>query len=230
MSELYRKKRSPFWYYTITVNGQRVRGSTKETRKVNAQLVLDEKRLKAREQGVASLIRKAPTLAEFSVQFLKWVEDSHSIQPQTKRFYRHGWDLLKVTRLANMKLDVITNSDCETVTFPGGDCHANQALRTLRRMMTLAKEARFIFGELPKIKTRKVWPRSVAMSLADSELIATKMPAGDPKDVFLVLRGTGMRPSECYAMRWEFLSLDRGEYKNPQGKTATARRIGCSTN
>jgi integrase len=90
-------------------------------------------------------------------------------------------------------------------------------------MMTLAKEARLMFGELPKIKTRKVWPRSVAMSLADSELIAAKM-TGDARDVFRTLRGTGMRPSECYAMRWEFLSLDRGEYKNPHGKTTTARR------
>ena len=223
MSELYRKKGSPFWYFTITVNGQRVRGSTKETRKVRAQEVLDEKRLKARDHGVVSLNRKAPTLAEYSVDFLKWVEDSHSIRPQTKRFYRHGCGLLKATRLADIKLDAITNSDCETVTFPGGDCHANQALRTLRRMMTLAKEARLMFGELPKIKTRKVWPRSVAMSLADSELIAAKM-TGDARDVFRTLRGTGMRPSECYAMRWEFLSLDRGEYKNPHGKTTTARR------
>jgi hypothetical protein len=224
MSELYRKKGSPYWYFTITVNGQRVRGSTKEARKVRAQEVLDEKRLKARDHGVVSLNRKAPTLAEYSVDFLKWVEDSHSIRPQTKRFYRHGCGLLKATRLADMKLDAIRNSDCETVTFPGGDCHANQGLRTLRRMMTLAKEARLTFGELPKIKTRKVWPRSVAMSLVDSELIAAKMPYGDPRDVFLVLRGTGMRPSECYAMRWEFLSLDRGEYKNPHGKTTTARR------
>jgi integrase len=230
MSELYRKKgkngklSSPFWYFTITVNGKRVRGSTKETRKVRAQEVLAEKREKARDHGIVSLNRKAPTLAEFSVDFLKWVEDSHSIRPQTKRFYRHGCGLLKATRLADIKLDAITNSDCETATFPGGDCHANQALRTLRRMMSLAKEARLMFGELPRIKTRKVWPRSVAMSLADSELIAAKMPDGDPRDVFLVLRGSGMRPSECYAMRWEFLSLDRGEYKNPHGKTTTARR------
>jgi len=225
MSELYRKKGSPFWYFTLrsTVNG--VAGITKETRKVRAQEVLDEKRLKARDHGVVALNRKAPTLAEYSVEFLRWVEDySRSIRPQTKRFYRHGCGLLlKAKRLADIKLDAITNSDCETATFPGGDCHANQALRTLRRMMSLAKEARLMFGELPKIRTRKVWPRSVAMSLADSELIAAKM-TGDARDVFRTLRGTGMRPSECYAMRWEFLSLDRGEYKNPHGKTTTARR------
>jgi hypothetical protein len=98
MSELYKKKGSPYWYYTITANGQRVRGSTKEARKVRAQEVLDEKRLKARDHGVVSLNRKAPTLAEFSVDFLKWVEDSHSIRPQTKRFKLHGSRTSSLTR------------------------------------------------------------------------------------------------------------------------------------
>jgi integrase len=221
---LYRKKKSPFWYYTLTIDGQRVRGTTKQKVKSKAQDVLDEQRLKARATGIHSLTRKAPTLEEFSKDFLQWVKDSQSIKAPTKRFYKHAWDMLKVTALASMKLDTISNSDCQTVTFPGGDCHANQALRTFRRMLSLAKEKRLIFGELPKIKTRKVWPRSVAMSLPNAALIASKMPDGDPKDVFLVLRGSGMRPAECYGMRWEFVSLDRAEYQNPNGKTVTAKR------
>ena len=61
---LYRKNKSPFWYYTLTIDGQRVRGSTKQKVKSKAQEVLDEQRLKARVTGIQSLTRKAPTLEE----------------------------------------------------------------------------------------------------------------------------------------------------------------------
>ena len=48
MGGLYRKRRSPFWYYTLTVNGTRLRGSTKQAVKSKAQDVLDELRLTPR--------------------------------------------------------------------------------------------------------------------------------------------------------------------------------------
>lgn len=48
--------------------------------------------------------------------------------------------------------------------------------------------------------------------------------AGEAKDCFLVLRGTGMRPSESMSMRWEFMRFDTGIYANPHGKTKSAKR------
>lgn len=42
MATLYRRPRSPFWYYVFTVDGQKIRASTGKTLKAEAQHVLDE--------------------------------------------------------------------------------------------------------------------------------------------------------------------------------------------
>jgi integrase len=249
MSELYKQPKSPFWFYTITVDGKRVRRSTKQRDKNKAKTVLREAEQKAHSSGVESLSRKACTLEQFmgtpgqlkelmeSEQdctpsdpaeglstFLDWVRDSQKIKDSTKRFYRCGVKLLKASKLAGIRLGAITQDDCETTAFPGGPYNANKALRTLRKILTVAQGRKLIFGTLPKIQMRKVVGRSLAMSRSDAELIASKMPDGDAKDCFLVLRGTGMRPSEAMAMDWKFLRLDAGLYQNPDGKTKSAKR------
>jgi len=53
--------------------------------------------------------------------------------------------------------------------------------------------------------------------------IAARMK-GDPRDAFLVLRATGMRPEECFRMRWEFFSWESLLYRNPEGKTRASQR------
>jgi integrase len=117
--------------------------------------------------------------------------------------------------------------DCHTTTFPGAGYTANQALATLGRMFSLAEEKGRFFGKLPKIEKRKVWGRSVQMSSDNAAAIASKMKDGDPKDVLIVLRATGMRPAEAYSMRWEYIDWNTGPglYKNPSGKTKSAQRI-----
>jgi integrase len=74
------------------------------------------------------------------------------------------------------------------------------------------------------MKLDEVVGRSIAMSRSDADAIAAKMPAGEAKDCFQVLRGTGMRPAETMSMRWEFLKLETGIYANPHGKTKSAKR------
>jgi integrase len=93
------------------------------------------------------------------------------------------------------------------------------------RSEPIAKEKGQFLEELPKIKMRTVWGRSLKMSNSDATLIASKMKEGsDPKDVLIILRGTGMRPSECYSMRWELVNWEGLYYQNPHGKTKTAKR------
>lgn len=216
-------KRNGIYWYDFTWKGQRFRKSTGQSDKYLAGLVQNDKLSQVREQGAQSLLREAPLLKDFSVEFLKWVKDSHSIEPETRKYYEVGWRLISNTPLAEKRMDEITNHLCETITFPGSGAYANRALRTLRRMFTKAKELKLFFGELPEIHLRKEWPRSIAMTQADAALIASHMK-GDPKDVLLILRGTGMRPKECFAMRWEYVNWNESAYQNPRGKTATARR------
>ena len=218
---------SRFYFFDITVRGERLRGSTKQTTKYLAEQVVAKLRNDGRERGVdavKALLRDAPVLADFSTTFLKWVEDSQSLEPATKRTYKNGWRLLASTPLAGMRMDAITHNECDGITFPGGGYTANHALACLRRMLTKAHEMKLIFHiPEPRIKLRKVWPRTLAMTIADAKAIAARMN-GTPRDAFLILRSTGMRPKECFCARWEFVNWTGLHYQNPRGKTKTAQR------
>jgi integrase len=108
--------------------------------------------------------------------------------------------------------------------FPNSNYTANTVLCTLRRIFGLAKEKKRIAFEIPEIRKPKVWGRSVAMSNADAEKIAAHMGEGDPQDALRILRATGMRPGECFALRWEYVNWETECYSNPRGKTASSPR------
>ena len=163
------------------------------------------------------------TLKQFSDEFIDWVDHSHSLEKKTRAYYRHGWNLLSTTDLANRKLDGIKNRDSDTLTFPGGPANANTALRTLRRMLAYAEDLEII-KHVPEIKLRKEWPRSVAMTREQAELIIMRMPDGDARDALSILRATGMRPKEVFSSRWEYVNWEAKIYHNPNGKTRNSRR------
>lgn len=215
-------KRCGTWHYDITLDGKRLRGSTHQRDQYLAKLVLNDKMAEARKRGVDALLRKPPVLKEFAVEFAQWVQDTQSIEPHTRRYYRRGIEMLLETSLAKLRMDRISNHECETVHFPGGPYNANVAIRTLRRMFGKAFELNRI-PAVPTIHTRKEIARSIAMSQADAAAIAAHM-TGDAKDAFQVLRATGMRPDEAFRMRWEYFHFDQGFYQNPTGKTKSARR------
>ena len=162
------------------------------------------------------------TLRQFSTEFIAWVDATHTLEEKSQQYYHHGVDLLLKSHLSDIRLDRLNNHMCETVSFPGGAANANTALRTLRRILTKAKELERIV-QVPRISLRKEWGRSIAMSRADAALIASHM-TGTARDAFQILRATGMRPKECFSLRWEFVDFARAIYRNPQGKTAAARR------
>jgi integrase len=232
MSEIFKRKNkgrelSPHFYFDFTVDGRRERGSTHRTNRSEALAYVRQLKARAIEtrRTVAELTKRAPLLSEFAQnEFLPWVTATQEIEPATRKYYSAGWKLLSGTALASMRMDEITKHDCGMVEFPGSAANGNRALRTLRRMLSLAKEKGYLRGELVTIGLRKESERSIAMSQADAEKIASHMPDGDARDAFLVIRATGMRPSECFAMRWEFFQWELMCYRNPGGKTRSARR------
>lgn len=223
-------KRGGVWHYDFMYHGVRVRKSTNQSKKYLAELQLNDDMQKARDNGGAHvLLRTVPTLETFAVDFLKWVEDTESIGKHAKKLYPRGWRLLKDTPLAKKPMDDIFNHDCETVKFPGTtNANANCALRTLRRMFSKAKEMKQLFGDRPKIELREEWPRSIAMSESDAVLIDSHWKPGErsqsSRDAFRIISSSGMRPSECFEMRWEYIHWDLAVYQNPKGKTKTSRR------
>ena len=212
---------SPDYWYDFTVRGRRYRGSTKETNETRAAKAAALK-LAAAIKGSDPLDRKPPTLREYAKNFLQWVEAGR-LESDTRRYYRNGWRLLEQTKIAGMRMDQVTRDEIEKLRFPGSASNGNNALRTLRRMYSKAKEGKRIF-EVPEFALFKERGRSLRLNDdAERRLLAV---ADQPlKDIIVVMRDTGMRNArELYCMRVENVDFDAGTIFTPDSKTVSGRR------
>jgi integrase len=253
---LFRKTGSPYWWYSFTFQGKRYRCSTKQEKK-GAAAAVEAEALMQLKNGVA--LRKPSRnvrLKDFSVRFFEWVENSHQLKPNTRRFYTYGWRLLEFTRLPTMLLDQITKEvvECTRFTRPVIDrrtgeetsevvtcssSYTNQAIRTLKAMLGKAEEWG-VLDRAPRITALKDKKRDRLIdSGSESKLqqahqepmkhARTRRMREQAWLFFVVLQDTGMRPDEVYPMRIENIHWNENRIWIPEGKTENARRfIGMS--
>ena len=209
--ELFRKKQSKYYWYDFTVRGERYRGSTKETNETRAQKAAALKL--AAIKGSDPLDRKPPTLREYSKDFLEWVGTGR-LEFDTRRYYRNGWRLLEQTKIAGMRMEQITKDEIEKLEFPGSASNGNNALRTLRRMFSKAKEDKRIF-EVPDFALFKERRRSLRLN-DEAERRLSAVAEQPLKDIIVEMRDTGMRNArELYCMRVENVDFDAGTIFHP---------------
>ena len=146
-------KRGRFWHYEFQVNGNRYRGSTKQTTEARAPQIEVRKMQEAQENGYSPMPRKAPILRDFAAAVLRTFDNS-SLDPDTKRYYRNGWSRLEATPLAGMRLDWITTEAVDALQLGGSPSWQNQALRTLSVILAKAVERRYLYRK-PKIKLKR---------------------------------------------------------------------------
>jgi hypothetical protein len=111
--KLFRKAKSRFYWFDFTVRGQRYRGSTGETKAVRATKVASMKLAQALELGDL-FPTKATVLTDFSERFLSWLDEAR-LEQKTKKFYRNGCRLLKVTAIFSTRLTEITTEDADRI-------------------------------------------------------------------------------------------------------------------
>ena len=180
--------------------------------------------------------KPAPILAEFIDQrFEPWARANfEAASLKTWRdFYRVGIRAIKEYKaLANLKLDEITSEKAaEFAAYRQSQGRkvstVNSSLRVLRRILGLAVE----WGTLqsaPKIKKLPGERHREHVVSFDEEakyLAAASEPLGS---VATVLADTGMRPEECFRLRWEAIAWVNGRHGTllvTHGKTAAARRV-----
>jgi integrase len=253
---LFRKTGSPFWWYAFTFEGKRYRCSTKQEKKGAAAAVEAEALMQLKKGVALTKPSRNMRLADFSVRFFEWVENSHQLEPNTRRFYAYGWRLLKFTRLPTMPLDQITKEVVECTHFtrpvidrstgeqtsevvPCSPTYTNQAIRTLKAMLGKAEEWKLI-DRAPKITALKAKTRDRLID-AESEVKLQKAHKEPMKNartrrlrdqawLFLViLQDTGMRPDEVFPMRIEDIHWNENRIWIPDGKTENAKRfVGLS--
>lgn len=228
--KLFKKPKSKYFWYDFTVRGKRFRSSTKETSEKRAAKIAALKFADACEKG-DPLPRKAPTLKQASLRFLKWVEAAR-LADKTKTYYKDGWRLLETTSILQLRLDDVDNDVAEQLSFSGSAANANCALRTLRRLLHKAEDWKFI-RRAPKIKLLPEQERSLRLDdEAERKLFAAATECNwRPKtlelfcDIVMLARDTGMRnEKELYRIQVEDVRWDRHVVFVPDSKTVTGIR------
>ena len=220
--ELNKRTGSKYWLVDFVVNGERFRKSTRATTKTRAMEVAAELIKQAHAGTESKPSAPPPFLSEFaSERFLPYVEGSQ-LDSDTKRYYKTGWRLLSETSIAGCRMDRITTADAEMLQFSGTGSNANCALRTLRRMLSLAREGNLI-QNAPKIKLRKEKERSATFTPEREQAFLAVAPQ-PLRDVFLISQDSGLRPDEVIRLKWDSILWDKNLIFNPDGKTERARR------
>jgi integrase len=230
-------KRGKVYWYKFMWQGRLVRKSTKQRNNKLARQMESAQRTSL-AKGEVGIGEKKPAfkLAEFAEKrFEPWARSRfEKISPKTWRdYYRVGVLAIKDYKpLADARLDEITS---ETVAdFAAHRLAAglqvstvNSSLQVLRRNLRLAVE----WGALQSAPTVKMLPgarhreRVVTPQEEARYLAAALDPLGS---VAAVLVDTGLRPEECFRLRWEALTWTNGRYGTllvTHGKTNAARRV-----
>ncbi len=230
-------KRGKFYWYKFMWYKRLVRKSTKQgNRKVARNMEAAHRTSLARGEVGIREKKTVPTLAAFiDSQFEPWAKAMfEKSSPKTWRdWYRVGLRALRAyTPLANCKLDEVTGEKiAEFVAYRQSDglqvSSINSSLRVLRRILRLAVE----WGTLPACSKVKLLPgekhreRVVSPEEEARYLAAAHEPLAS---IAAILCDTGLRPEECFRLRWEALTWTNGRHGTlliKHGKTTAARRV-----
>lgn len=239
---LYR--RGEVWWYSFSWQGKRIQVSA---RTANAKLAakIQATHLGNLAQGRVGIVEKppAPTLAQFIKQRIEpWAEANFERQsPKTFK----GWYttnlrcICRCEALAKKPLDRIGPEDLaafaawrQSTSSKNGVVHlrpssVNASLRVLRRVLRLAEEWEAI-PKAPRVKLLRGEQKREHV-VDPAEEAAYLAVAGEPLgSVALMLFDSGMRPEECFRLRWESVRWRHGRngsFLVTHGKTAAARRL-----
>jgi len=212
-------------------NGELIRESTKQGNDRKARNIESAHRT-ALANGLVGIREKkvVPSLADFlRNDFVPFVKTKHAAKPGTANYYADGSNMVCKCDWASDPLDKISDQHAQHFAAKYAALSAsriNCVLRSLRRALNLA----FEWGTLerPVKITLAKGERQRDTILADSDWQRYIIECPQPwRDAAIIIRGTGMRPGEAFALRWEniYLNSTGGLVQVTEGKTKAARRM-----
>jgi len=230
-------KRGDVYWYKFMWQGKLIRESTKQGNDKVARNMESAHRTSLAKGEVGLREKKpVPTLGEFiDKRFEPWARATFetSSLKTWRDFYKVGIRAIKEYKeLANLKLDEVTSERAaEFGAYRQSKGRkistVNSSLRVLRRILGLAVDWGLI-ESAPKIKKlpgERHREHVVAQDEEAKYLTVAQEPLGS---VAAVLVDTGLRPEECFRLRWESITWSNGRYGTflvTHGKTAAARRL-----
>ena len=222
---MWLKKRGKFYHFRFMHDGRLLTGSTKEAKLGPATTFVSVLKTKLADGAITAGFRKSPTLRDFAGRFLLHVAErvkAGDLDHDTQRCYQNGCRLLSATRVWDLRIDRIGRPDAAELVFPGSASNANQALRTLSRMLNHAAETGALRAA-PRIKLRKEHGREAVISpWLEQLLLEHARPV--LRTMMVVMLDCGMRPDEVCRMRWEDVRWDESTIFVQHGKSLKARR------
>jgi integrase len=225
-----------YWYHFF-FNGTHIQESNKPGNPRVARQMESAHRTSLAKGEVGLLEKKPmPSLKEFiDTRFEPWAKAQfeHSSPKTWKGWYRTNLRVLSsFPSLAEKKLDKITTED-----VTGFAAHRqakemqtssiNSSLRVLRRLLRIAVE----WGVIPTSPKVKLLRGELHRERVITPAEEAKYLAAAPEplcSIATVLIDTGMRPEECFRLRWESITWANGRHGSflvTHGKTAAARRM-----
>jgi integrase len=227
-------KRGRVYWYSFWFNSQRVQESTKQGNPRIARTIEAAHRTALAKGEVGLRDKKpAPTLSQFIVErFEPWAQASVTATTWREHYRGRAHSLSSYAPLASLRMDAITSehiADFAAHQRSQGQqvSTVNASLRVLRRILGLATE----WGVLQAVPRIKLLPgeRHREHVVAPEEEARYLAAAAEPlASIAAVLADTGLRPDECFRLRWEYVNWVNGRHGSflvTHGKTAAARRM-----
>jgi integrase len=223
------------YWYKFMWQGKLVRESTKQRNDKVARNMESAHRTSLAKGEVGIREKKpVPTLTDFiEKRFEPWAKAQFSPRRKTWLWYRNGLRrLTDFTPLASLPLNEITSESVSGYVARRQSnklavSSINRELQVLRRVLNVAVEWGVLDSAI-KVKLLTGEARRERVISPDEErryLAVASEPLGS---IAVILVDSGLRPEECFRMRWENINFSTGKYGSvfvTHGKTAAARRM-----
>lgn len=224
-------KRGRVYWYKFMWNGELIRESTKQGNDRKARNIESAHRTSL-ANGLVGIREKrpVPSLADFlKDEFLPFVKTKHAAKPATAEYYADGANMVCKCDWASESLDRISDQHAQQFAARYATLSAsriNCGLRSLRRAINLAFEWGKLERPVKVTLAKGERQRDTILTESDWERYIEHCP--QPwRDAAIIIRGTGMRPGEAFALCWQniYLNGTAGLIQVTAGKTKAARRM-----
>jgi integrase len=221
---VYKVPESPFYHYRFMYNARLYKGSTGEKLPYKARM-FESAKMEAVRRGDVH-VGKAPRLSVFAKEFKTFVEktaEAKQLAVKTRKYYENGCRLLETTPVWNLRIDQISAEDARTLSFPHSSSNANNALRTLRRILSYAKDRKLLYI-VPEIALLEESGRDAVLSPRHESLFL-EFAVSPLREIIVIMLDSFMRPDEACRMQWRDIHWSESQVFIPTGKTRKARRF-----
>ena len=203
---LYRRKDSPYWWYTFTLDGRRFQGSTGERAGRDARKVEARKRLEASgARGARQTMTLEIATARYWRDHASRLRSAPTIDYQITNLLDCLGDDMRLDRLADDDVSIMM----ATMRGRMADSSANRHLTLLRAILRMARDAWGVEVAMPNFKTHWLTepaPRDRWLRPEEADrVIAEAADHLKPPIAFSLL--TGVRQENAIALDWSQVDM-----------------------